>query len=439
MAEPVQAVAPVTPAPFARTKADNAAVVAMFAPFADTPAVAALQTEVLTDPGLTVDTIRAKLLDTVGAQSKPVAHTPRIEHVSDERDKLREAAVQALLVRSGVVKSSERNQFSGAGAYDIAVSCLQKIGVKSEFDKERNVMAALTSSTSDFPIILENVMHKSLQAGYDLQEYTWSRFCKRGSLSDLRPHGRYRMSSLGTLDPVNELGEFVNKSILDGEKSTIQGSTKGNMINVSAEMIINDDLGAFVGLANRLGRSAAGTVEQDVFALLALNSGLGPLMWDGKTLFHADHGNIGTGSALSIAAIDADRVLMARQKDVGSNNFLRIRPSVLLVPTELGGTAREINSAEFNDESQKNQRRPNTTRGLFSDIVDTPDLSGTRRYLFANPMLAPVIEVAFLNGQDGPDLRMEDGFDVDGTRWRVRMRYGVAAIDYRGALTNAGA
>ena len=442
MPAPVPAAGQPAATPFARTKDDNAQVIAMFKPFASRPEIAALQTEVLADPGLTIEAIQARLLAEMGKGAEPAVPQnsfPKIETVSDEGDKIRDAASDALLVRSGVARGKANSQFSSANVYDIALNCLQRAGIRADYDKERNVMAALTQSTSDFPVILENAMHKSLQLGYELQEFTWQRFCKIGALSDMRPHGRYRMSGLGTLDEVNELGEFINKTINDGEKATIKGSTKGNIINVSAEMIINDDLGAFVGLANSLGRAASATVEKDVYALLALNAGLGPVLWDGKTLFHADHGNIGVASALGIDTIDADRVLMARQKDVGANNFLNLRPATLVVPTELGAKAREVNNAEYNDEANKQQRRPNTTRGLFRDIVDTPMLSGTRRYMFADAAMAPVVEVAFLNGQEGPQLRMEDGFDVDGTRWRVRMRYGVAATDYRGAVTNAGA
>ena len=44
-------------AAFARTKDDNAQVIAMFKPFAARPEIAALQTEVLADPGLTIETI----------------------------------------------------------------------------------------------------------------------------------------------------------------------------------------------------------------------------------------------------------------------------------------------------------------------------------------------------------------------------------------------
>ena len=62
-----------------------------------------------------------------------------------------------------------------------------------------------------------------------------------------------------------------------------------------------------------------------------------------------------------------------------------------------------------------------------------------RRYLFADPSEAPVLEVAFLDGNQNPYLELQNGFDVDGARYKVRLDYGVGAIDYRGAVTNAGA
>ena len=444
MADPVQAVAPVIPAPFARTKADNAQVVAMFAPFADTPAVAALQTEVLTDPGLTVDTIRAKLLDTVGAQSKPAAHTPRITTVSDEGDKIRAAATTAILHRSGVVSAKREelqgNPFAGAKMLDIAKASLARGRIRTDgMAQDDIVSASFTQSVSDFPIILENTMHKALQAGYATAPLTWNQFCATGSVSDFRDHKRYRLGSFGNLDTVNELGEFTNKSIPDGERSSISAGTKGNIINLSTQAIVNDDLGAFVGLANMLGKAAARSVEADVYALLALNSGLGPTMGDSKTLFHADHGNIGTGAAISVASIDADRVLMAQQKDVSANDFLDLRPAVLLLPIGLGGTARSINTDQYDPDTPNKLQKSNIARGLYSAIVDSPRLSGTRRYSFASPSDAPVLEVVFLDGNSTPTIRMIEGFDVDGVRYRIKLNYGVGAIDYRGAVTNAGA
>ena len=449
MPAPVPAAGQPAATPFARTKDDNAQVIAMFKPFAARPEIAALQTEVLADPGLTIETIQARLLAEMGKGAEPANPQnafPKIETVSDEGDKRKDAVVASILARAGVAQDAaaraalSSNPYRGDRLLDTARASLQRAGVSvSGMTPMEVVAAAFTQGTSDFPVLLENAMHKTLQATYATAALTWNRFCATGSVSDFRAHNRYRTGSFGSLDAVNELGEFVNKSIPDGEKASITAGTKGNIINLSRTAIINDDLGAFVGLSNMLGRAAARTVEADVYALLALNSGAGPTMGDGKTLFHADHGNITTGAAITMAALDLDRVAMASQKDVSGNDYLDLRPAVLLVPIGLGGTARSINDAQYDPDTANKLQKPNIVNGLFRDIVDTPRMTGTRRYLFADPSEAPVLEVAFLDGNQNPYLELQNGFDVDGARYKVRLDYGVGAIDYRGAVTNAGA
>lgn len=396
------------------------------------------------DTSCTVEQANAKLLAHLGAQATPIA-AGHVVTVEDETDKQRAAGVSALLMRAGVADAKMRadnagNPVRGHKLLDFARASLSRAGVKTDgMDQMQIVAMAFTQSTSDFPVLLENAMHKALQQAYALAADTWSRFCATGSVSDFRDHPRYRVGSLGNLDALTELGEYKSKTIPDGEKGVQRVGTKGNIINLSRQAIVNDDLGAFIGLATMLGRAARRTVEADVYALLALNSGLGPLMGDGKTLFHADHGNIGTGSALGVAGIEADRVLMASQKDVGANDYLDLRPDVLLVPVGLGGTARVTNDAQYDPDTANKLQMPNKVRGLFRDIVDTPRMSGTRRYLFASASEAPVLEVAFLDGNQEPFLEQQAGWTVDGTQFKARLDFGVTAIDYRGAVTNAGA
>jgi hypothetical protein len=246
------------------------------------------------------------------------------------------------------------------------------------------------------------------------------------------------MGTFGALDSLTESGEFKNKQIPDGQKETITAATKGNIVAVSRQTIVNDDMNALAQLLTMLGRAAKLSVEVDVYAALALNSGLGPTLNDGKTLFHADHANIGTGSALSVAGLDADRVVMASQRDISSNEYLDLRPKALLVPIGLGGNAKVINNAQYDPDDSGKYAKPNKVNGLFADIVDTPRISGTRRYLFADANVAPVLEVAFLDGQREPVLETQDGWRQDGTEMKVRLDYAVGGVGYHGAVTNAG-
>lgn len=418
----------------------RAAINAKFEPFKGREDMAGLKAACLEDFECTAEAAGDKILAKLAEGATPVQG--RVTVVEDERDVKRAAAVEAILARAGVagVKADRNNPYRGYKLLDMARESLEVSGMNTRgMDQLKIVGNAFTQSTSDFPVLLEDAMHKTLETAYAQAADTWSRFCDTGSVSDFRAHNRYRLGSLGNLDKVNELGEFTNKAIPDGEKASVQADTVGNIINLSRQAIINDDLGAFIGLSRMLGRAAARTIEATVYALLKENGGLGPTMDDGKTLFHADHGNIGAAGALSVAAIEDLRVKMASQKDISGNDFLDLRPSALLVPMGLGGDARVINEAQYDPDTSGKMQKPNKVRGLFDDIIDTPRLDGTRFYGFASAAEAPVIEVSFLDGNQSPYLEMMEGFDVDGTRYKVRLDFGVTAVDYRGAVTNAGA
>lgn len=427
----------------AADKARRESIRAEFAPFAHVAGIGAVQAACEDDHNVTVEGAAQKILAHIAKQSTPVGAT-HVETIEDETDKQRAGITASLLVRAGVADDATRqaaraSAHRGAKLLDLAKASLTRAGVRFDhMDQMQIVAAAFTQGSSDFPILLENAMHKALQMAYATAPDTWSRFCATGSVSDFRAHNRYRVGSLGNLDSMTELGEFKNKSIPDGEKASVSIGTKGNIINLSRQAIINDDLGAFVGLAAQLGRAGRRTIEAAVYALLAENSGLGPTMGDSKTLFHADHGNIGTAGAISVTTIEDGRVKMASQVDHSGNEFLDLRPAVLLCPLALGGQARVINDAQYDPDTANKMQRPNMVRGLFRDVVDTPRLTGTRNYMFADPAEAPVIEVAFLDGNQEPYVEQQAGFSVDGTQYKVRLDFGVAAVDYRGAVTNAG-
>ncbi|MNV80381.1 hypothetical protein D3C71_1739820 [compost metagenome] len=130
---------------------------------------------------------------------------------------------------------------------------------------------------------------------------------------------------------------------------------------------------------------------------------------------------------------------MSLQKDVPGNDFLDLRPAVWLGPVGQEAGAKLANESQYEPGPGKNSMTPNISLGLFRDLVGSPRLSGTRHYAFADVNEAPALEVAFLDGVDSPYIEQQDAFDTDGARFKVRLDYGVAGHDFRGAATNAGA
>jgi ATP-dependent protease ClpP protease subunit len=426
----------------------NDAIHAALEPFKGRAGIDELLVQALQDPTMTVEQVREKVLAKLGASVEPLNGGPaRVEMGADTRDKLRGAAEQILLARHGVLagaeadKARQGNPFATATLIGIAERMLMASGVDTRGmtreDIARRALAA-GQSTGDFPVLLENVLHKTLVGAYNLASFTWNRFCDTGTLTDYRPHNRYHLSSFSDLREVGEGGEYKTGTLGDGEKETIQGKRKGRILEITPEVLINDDLGAFVRLTQALGQAAGRTIEKDVYALFALNGGNGPTMSDGKPLFHADHKNLMEGADLSVDSIDAMRQALAKQMDPAGNDYLDLQLAVFLGPLTLGGTARTINDAQYDTSVSNKFQVPNKVRGLFRDVVDTPRLTGNAWYGFCDPGMEPVFEVAFLDGVQTPTLQQETNFRTDGLAWKVVHRYGVAAVGWRGVQKNPG-
>lgn len=399
----------------------------------------------LIDDGTSIDKARELIINEMAKEEKA---TPGIQSGirvgKDTEDKRREAISAALSLRSGKVAEKDfkpeiiaaARQYRSMSLVELAKDSLSRGGVDfSMMDKMEIVGRAFTSSTSDFPVLLGGVVHQTLLTSYQATPDTWRKFCAIGSVNDFRPYKRLRRGSFSRLDKVGENAEFKTKKITDAEVNSVQAETFGNVINVSRQMIVNDDLGAFVDLATDLGRAAARSVEIDVYALLAED----PMMDDGATLFDASRKNVVTGSAPSAASFDEMRVKMGEQTDKDLNEILDLRPSILLIGSRFGGDARTINDAQYDPDTANKLQKPNKARGIFNNIVDTARIQSTAYYAIADPSEAPVIEVSFLNGNQTPFIETQEGFNVDGVKWKVRHDYGVGAVGFRGIVKNPGA
>lgn len=429
--------------------------------------------EKLVTDGVALDKARAFVLeqlaeraDKVNVGNVPAGH---VEMGETDREKWTRGATAALLSKTGVLSNfdtikahkspgvqrafrgfdplDDGGEFRSFSLLDLARESLERSGVKvrgmsaTDIVGEAFTRSSPGASTSDFTVLLENVMYKVLLAAYAQQADTWRRFCSVESVQDFRASNRYRTGSFGVLDTLTEDGEFKSKSIPDGLKFALTTETRGNMISISRQAIINDDMGALTDTANKFGRMAGLSIEKAVYDLLAENSGLGPdITINGVThpLFDAAWGNVSTGAALTMAAIEADRVKMAQQKDISNNEYLDLRPQVLLLPLGLEGEANAINRAKYDPTSSSAFERPNIVGGLFRDVVGSPRLSGTRRYLFTDPGSVAAITVAFLNGSQAPFMDQKQGWRVDGTEWKLRLDFKAQAYDPKGAITNAG-
>lgn len=404
--------------------------------------------ELINDENCTIDQARAKIIEKLAASgTQQKNNLPAPEVGREDTEKFRSAAVVGMVLRSGQVaektfKPEEvvaGRHFQGTSLIRFAAMCLERAGINVSGMSDMDIAKrAITSSTSDFPVVLENVLHKMLLASYAIVPDTWRKFCAVGSVTDFRAHKRLRPGSMSRLDQVGENGELKNKKINDATSESITAKTFGNIINISRNMIINDDLGYFGRLTGDLGRASARSIEIDVYALLALNTGTGPTMADGVVLFHADHANVVTGALPTVASFDSYKVAMKKQKDHNNNDVLDIRPSILVLGVGNGAAADVVNDSMYDPDTANKLQRKNTSYKTFETIIDTARISNNKQYAFADPSILPVLEVAFLNGVQTPYLEQEQSFEQLGLQWRVYTDYAVGAIDWKGAVYNPG-
>jgi HK97 family phage prohead protease len=417
----------------------------------------------LIDAGATVDQARKAAFDEIAGRADEEFNTDgtlRIGAGDDARDKFLRGASAWLFQRTGTAKLMEAakkkmpdqfkdvaldpGEFRGYSPIELARLSLERQGVNTRgMDRMRMIGMAFThrsgnyQTTGDFPILLENVLGKVLLGAYATQSNTWERFCKVDEVPDFRTSNRYRTGSLPGLAVIGEHGEYTNAAVPDGSKYPVLTKRLGRIFGISRETILNDDMSALTDMATKMGQAAMRTIETSVFDLIAANSGLGPTQSDSQPFFHANRSNVNaTGSALAVAGLDADRVVLRAQKDPNGLDYLDLNPAILLVPDSLRGTALQLNDAQFDPVSNKFQV-PNMVRGLFREVIGTPRLTGTRRYMVADTM--DWIVVAFLEGYGrGPAMESQEGWRVDGTEWKVTLYANAQMGDPKGAVTNAG-
>jgi len=405
----------------------------------------------LDDPDCSSDEASKRLLRKLGEGCEPLSGAQAIVMGQDASDKFRASAVQSILARGGIQKHDGANPCRGFRMAELARACIEYGGgnVSGQVPEEyvplalgsgrRRAAGNIGQTSSDFPVILEEAMHKIALTGFNAMasKVTYPTFCKIGDVTDFREWKRIVPGLIGNLDDVNEQGEYLNKNIPDGEKNGITAKRRGNIITITPETIINDDLGYIIDFARNMGMAGPRSIERRVYLLLESN----PTLSDGVALFHASHGNLSsTSDAISVAPLDAASAAMGQQKAPGDDQeYLDITPDVLLCHRGKAGNAKVVVNAEYDPDTANKLQKPNAVRGIVSNVVSSPRLSANPWYLFADPTVAPVIEVVFVNGQRDPRIVEEESFRTGGISWRIELPFGVGAIDFRGGYKNPGA
>jgi len=293
-------------------------------------------------------------------------------------------------------------------------------------------------STIDIGGILSNVANKFLLEGFFSVERTWRNICAVRNVSDFKTVTSYRLIGKDQYEIVAPGGELKHGTL--GEESyTNKADTYGLLLSVDRRDIINDDLGAITTVPRKLGRGS-GLKINDVFWTVFL---------DNSAFFKTANSNYieGAATALSIDGLTAAEVTFADQVD-SDGKPIGIQPAVILVPTALSAIGTMLyKSLEIRDTTASTKYpianpHQNKFRAEVSRYLSNSSYTGNSAaawYLLADPQDLPVIEVAFLNGQESPTIETaEADFNVLGVQMRGYHDFGVALQDPKGGVKSKG-
>jgi hypothetical protein len=309
---------------------------------------------------------------------------------------------------------------------------------------DQTATEAIVSTT--FNLAWADVMNKVLareMADPDLQSW-------RKLVSDIVPFqdltNTKKIIRVGDYPDIAAVEEGQPYEYIDGpteEKVEFGIGKYGNLEKFTWEAALADDLGVLARIPRKLAKAWAWTVYRFVLALLTANTGDGATMdYDSKALYHADHNNA-IDSAFSVANLLTIGGYMDSQKDISQDNPKLYKPKYLCYANTVAMKvliAEALSSAFKVDATTAQINLPNVLREIF-DLEPLPlyypNGSTTRYELVADPRNADTMVVGFLNGNETPEIFVQDMervgsvFNSDQITYKLRGTVGAELVDHR--------
>lgn len=311
-------------------------------------------------------------------------------------------------------------------AHDLGITRLSDIfaafGITYRLGDNMSMGKALRAafSNANIPNVLSNVAHKFVLAGFGAVGEDWRRISRTVPVVDFKEIKGVRLVMGGVLKPLGKGGELQHVDLSDDARA-LKAATKGSIVGITRQDLINDDLAVLATIPERFGQMAGRTINKDTFGALSTTA--------------SDYG-AHTSGALAVDTLAAAYALAMGIKD-SNGDPLGAMPDTLLVAPGSIVTARNIYQSELLIGASSKTPAQNPMRGLFTPIT-SPYLSGTAYRLFNSAF--PLVDVAFLNGVQTPTVETAD---VDFTQLGIQMRcyfdYGVAAGELKAAVYSTGA
>ncbi|MFC2475894.1 MAG: hypothetical protein ACFNTU_00190 [Catonella sp.] len=402
------------------------------------------------EKGKSIDEVRTFILDEVKKNGNPIS--TRATVTEDERDKFRNAASDALLMRAGIElekPADGANELRHMSLRDLAIECMKdtESGNLSRMSSDEIFNIAqrqFFNPTSAFPAMLDNAINKSYVEGHKKVAVTFDRITKKGTLKDFKvANNNYLAGPVGEFKRVPESGELKHDSYKDVKLPTRKLETYGRQFTLTRQAFINDDIDLITKMPARYAASARKTINTQVYEILVNN----PAVYDGTVLFSKAHGNlVTTGTGITKESMQAMILALQAQKNEFGEAII-IRPAKIVVPV---GMSFEIytlfNSPTINTTGNTQAANPLYRYANQIEIIEDPTinvLSGgfgkaMPWFLLGAHDDTDFIQVDYLNGQEVPTIRRSEVPGTLGFIWDIYLDWGISVMDFRGAIKNPG-
>lgn len=395
-----------------------------------------------------IDAFRAAVIAKLGETRAPGAVKPAAsaylhsDQRQDQQESLVRGAEEMLMVRAGVTGAETTDlarEFTGMTMYEMARELLIASGTSVRGMTRQKIASRALHSTSDFPIILENVMHKRLLDGYNEVPRTFMPLGRKGTVNDFRAHNLYRVGDAPDLLPLGEHGEYKAGTLSEAkERWAIQ--TFARKIGFTRQLLINDDMSALDVTPRMFGQSGSRLESNLVWGML-LNydfiqgKAASITMGDNKPLFHADHNNKLTGatSALSKDSLSNIRKLGRKAKTM-DGNFMNVMYDFIAVSEDNETLVDELMSPSVIAALAADEPNRIKLKAIIEPRLAVVDPAAW--YVFSSMM--DTFIYGGLAGEEDMYTETVTSTDIDGIEVKVRKDFGCGLVDWRGMAMAAG-
>ncbi|MEW8522550.1 MAG: hypothetical protein AB2552_05805 [Candidatus Thiodiazotropha endolucinida] len=292
---------------------------------------------------------------------------------------------------------------------------------------ETNFREAISAATFANDILGDSVARAMLRDYRTEDAWSdWRWLADVVPVNDFRTQERTRMGGYGDLPAVAAGGAYDPLASPTGDVATYALSKRGGTETLDIEAIANDDVGLIARIPQKLSQAAKRTLYKFIFDFFRTN----PVIYDTVALYAAGHNNLGA-AALDAASFAVARLAMSRQTEKDSGQPLGLVLRHLAVPSDLVETAYDLFVRNTNnDETFVQSRKPITHE--IPHWTDANDWCA-----FADKSEAPLFELGFYNGQEEPELFVQDMptqgslFSNDQIKYKIRHIYSGTIPDFR--------